>query len=417
MSQKLLEPVKILFQPDPQQIPFFNERYNYRYRLISGGTGSGKTIAGCYEDLYWCIKYPGIRGAIFEPTYRMIKDILIPTFQNKWLFNSLIDNSPLVSNFNKSDMIIDFTNESQFLLRSLDHPESAEGINLDFAHVDEPRLIPHFGDSWSSVQRRLRGSRSGEFPIGAWLTTTPDYPGSDLYKFFIDPKLRTLSSQVYTLTVFGNTHTSNEYKQDIIRGHTGNLADRFIFGKFAPVGVGSFNFDQRIHMLDNIDLNIIRSYVCGCDFGWTNETAVLVLGIDGDGRVYILDEFYRKQTSDEDLVEVCREFNTTYNRNLDYFCDPTNPQAIYKLNDKGINALPNKAQRLDGLRDIGGRLQVAGDGKPRLYILSKCVNTMSELMGFSEDKKERDHTIDSLRYALIGAYSGGEPELAYGGIR
>jgi hypothetical protein len=38
------------------------------------------------------------------------------------------------------------------------------------------------------------------------------------------------------------------------------------------------------------------------DFGWTNPSAIMVDGFDGDGRLWILDEFYKTQASTEDLI-------------------------------------------------------------------------------------------------------------------
>ena len=57
--------------------------------------------------------------------------------------------------------------------------------------------------------------------------------------------------------------------------HHGNLAKRFVEGLFAPVGVGSFDYDSSIHELKHIDLTTMRSIILGVDFGWTPPSALL----------------------------------------------------------------------------------------------------------------------------------------------
>lgn len=66
-----------------------------------------------------------------------------------------------------------------------------------------------------------------------------------------------------------------------------------------------------------------------------------------------------------------------------------------------------KSKREDGIRDIGSRLQLSGD-RYRLYIHRRCVNLTSELQSYDPSKKERDHAVDALRYALseVGRSSG-----------
>ena len=72
------------------------------------------------------------------------------------------------------------------------YPERAEGQSLDYILLDELRLVRYVDLALKVCQRRLRGSANTRrlgYPIGAWITTTPDEPGSDLHKFVEDPGL------------------------------------------------------------------------------------------------------------------------------------------------------------------------------------------------------------------------------------
>jgi len=221
---------KINYKPHLTQKPFHQERHQWKYRLLCGGTGSGKTYAGVVEDLYWCYTYPGIVGYIFEPSYPMVRRILLPTLQR--LLGYPIESNKTVAQFSRGDMRITFINGSTLWLGSLDDPERAEGPNIDFIHVDEARLIKKFDIAWRVVQRRLRGSGGG-YPVGAWITTTPDAPGSTLFKFFEDPHERDPDARIYRMRLDDNIYLTQDYIDAVKRAHTGGLYKRFVEGLFA----------------------------------------------------------------------------------------------------------------------------------------------------------------------------------------
>ena len=64
--------------------------------------------------------------------------------------------------------------------------------------------------------------------------------------------------------------------------------------------------------------------------------------------------------------------------------------------------MPNRAILVDraGFEPRGFRVAKTGDGRPRFYIYSCCVNAISEFLEYKEEVKERDHAVNALRYAL-----------------
>jgi hypothetical protein len=83
-----------------------------------------------------------------------------------------------------------------------------------------------------------------------------------------------------------------------------------------------------------------------------------------------------------------------------FYCDPTQTQTIESWKSMGLNATRCEAKRDEGIREMAGRFQVLGDTQPRIFIMSECVNLISELQAYDETVKENDHAIDALRYAL-----------------
>jgi len=410
--------VFINYYPHPKQLPFHEDRYEVKYRGLIAGTGAGKSKAGAKEALDWAWENPGSIGLIAAPAFRKFREIVVPAFEG--LLNSKIDATPFFTNFNRMEMSLDVFNGSKIWMVGLDKPEASEGMNLDWAWVDEARLIPKFGDAWDSIRRRLRGSGLGkpldeyvpENAVGAWITTTPDAPGSALHDFF-EGRDKDPEAKVYRMSIMDNPHLPQDFIEGIKRTHTGGLYDRFVLGIFAAVGSGSFEFDYSIHV-QGFKPPELRNIVFGVDFGWTNPSAIVAIALDGDNRAYVVDEFYQNRVSEQTLINECRRLKEKWGDGV-FWCDSSEPRTISALNIQGLDARGNDSKRDDGIREVGGRFLDAGDGKRRLYISPECVNLIEELQLYKAEKKEHDHAVDALRYAVMGAKTvSGEIEVLSG---
>jgi hypothetical protein len=80
---------------------------------------------------------------------------------------------------------------------------------------------------------------------------------------------------------------------------------------------------------------------------------------------------------------------------------------IKHLGEK-IYARKHDGRREDGIRELGSRLAKQGDGRCRLYVHSRCKNLISEMLVYDPEKKQFDHAVDALRYAVIGGKTNRE---------
>lgn len=391
------------YVPDAgKQLEFHAARGIFKFRGAICGTGGGKTVCGLAEATSWARNYPGSIGYIFEPTFPMVKRILIPTLERRLLLGYPLEANPYVLRFNKAEMRLDWRNGSQWWFGSLEDPERAEGSNIDYAMIDEARLVRYLAVALRVVRRRLRGSDpSRNYPTGLWLTTTPDAPRSELHNFLENPKTMTPDTKVFRWSIHDNPHLTEDYIRDIVRSHHGGLAERFIWGRFAAVGAGTIPFDYTIHVVtpEKFRRNIIIKWLYGVDFGWSNPSCILVIGLDRDGRAYVVDEFYEARVTEDRVLAEGKTFIKRYGPGK-FYCDPTQKQTIEWLKSNGIDAEKNEPKRDEGIRHMAGYFPKAGDDRPRIQILSTCVNLIAELQVYDETKKEFDHAVDPLRYGL-----------------
>lgn len=385
-----------------KQLEFHAARGIHFVRGVICGTGGGKTVCGLAEAVDWAKTYPGSVGYIFEPSFPMVRRILLKTLERRLLLGNPITECPDVVKFNKQDMRLDWKNGSEWWFVSLENPERAEGPNIDYAMIDEARLVRHLDVALRVIRRRLRGSdQTRNYPTGLWLTTTPDGPGSELHNFLENPKTRHPDSRIFRWSIHDNPHLTEDYIRDIVRSHHGGLAERFVYGRFAAVGAGTIPFDYSVHVISPAQFYPKRmvQWIYGIDFGWTNPSCVLAIAFDHDGRAIVADEFYEARVTEDRVLAEAKAMMQRWGRGK-FYCDPTQLQTIEWLKAHGLLAQKSLPKRDEGIRHMAGYFPKAGDDRPRIYILNTCVNLIAELQVYDEEKKEFDHAVDPLRYGL-----------------
>jgi PBSX family phage terminase large subunit len=148
------------------------------------------------------------------------------------------------------------------------------------------------------------------------------------------------------------------------------------------------------------------------DFGFTNPFCCLWGALDGDGRLWIYRELYQAGAQIDELTERIRAAEDGHFATV---ADPADPGAREYLAAHGVHNDEAKKDVYIGIQAVQQRFMPAGDGRPRLYIASGCVNTIAELYDYSweepregrnakeEPRKDRDHAMDALRYMVMEA--------------
>lgn len=186
--------------------------------------------------------------------------------------------------------------------------------------------------------------------------------------------------------------------------------DRDVFaeqwgGLFVRMSGLVYNLRQ-YHIIDEMPANW-QTWGCyrGIDFGYTNPFVCLWVAFDPDGRMYIFDEYYQTRRLIEQHARVIN------NRHKGLLVHATyadwDAQDRAELAAKGIpTTAANKAIR-EGIMTCKNALVRQGDGKPRLFIHRKCVETINEMGNYAwppersgEDKNEEEEPLDFMNHAM-----------------
>jgi len=364
----------------PQQFKFATSRA--RMTAFVGGIGSGKTFAGAVRVVYEVAEVGGL-GEVIAPTYPMLRDATMRTLRELA--------QPLIAEENRSEMRWRLANGAEILFRSADEPERLRGPNLSWVWLDEAALCP--AQTWDILIGRLRyttpdgAARAGRL----WITSTPRgrnwlYRKADQMKIF-----RAATSD--------NRYLAPEYIAALEEAYTGDFARQELYGEFVAfegLVYAQFSRDRHIGEIESSG----AACIAGLDFGFTNPTAIVV--VEQAGEEYrVLDEFYRRRLTTDDLASVCREFLERYHVQ-EFVCDPSDPAAIEALRRAGIPARPARMRSvMEGIRNIQTLLD-----QGRLLVSPQCANLAAEFESYcwqeSKDMpvKANDHALDALRYAI-----------------
>lgn len=255
-------------------------------------------------------------------------------------------------------------------------------------------------------------------------TTNPDGPFHPLKTDYID-KAEDLEMKVFEMTLDDNPTLPDSYKESIkkeMKAAGPMFYQRFILGKWVAAEGAVYGLDpDGPQVLEKVpdDVQVLDGLFC-IDYGTTNPTVFLYLGLGSDSRIYVLDEWrhdpdedFQKKT-DVELAAAFREWRVQfpYWDGVPVVVDPSAASFITQLHRDGVKGIrrANNAV-LDGIRVTSSLL-----GSDHLVILRRCSGLVREMTSYvwdskaserGEDKplKKDDHGPDALRYGLLRARS------------
>lgn len=411
--------------------------------MLSGGIGSGKSYPLCFKVLVRCVKYPGERALIVRKNQSSLQ-------QSTWqTLNRIIPKQLIVAEKSSE-------HKMQLTIRTLipgvfstincsgldkkageEYPQKIGSTEYGVIAIDEGGETDR-GD-YAMLAGRLRHKPEpmnderykhlyDDYNNQMITATNPEGPFHHLAEFFIENKPPAVPGEraFWMSTPYDNRHNLRKgYIEMLETTLTGVMRERLLHGQWTmATGLVYREYNYSVHVADvdflrnkdgEIDYGAYKEIIVGADSNFPKPRALVAVGFRGDGRVDVLDEFYKERAHVEDALEWLQEKATIYGRTITVYQDPSDPPAIDKYNaGKGLICFKAFNKVMPGISTVARHF-----ANNTIRISPLCTNLARELASYryqpgkeNEPVKENDHACDALRYA-IASYEQGDEEFFF----
>lgn len=382
-------------------------RSTHFINLWTGSVSAGKTWAWLWDILYGVATHDDV-GELFiigKNSNTVYRNVFRP-LQTEEQFAAFRDdinyrqNSPTATMFGREVHIVGANDEAS--------AGKIQGATIARAWGDEVVLWPK--SFWDMLVTRLRVE-------GARFVGTCN-PGPQAHYLRTEWMLRPeTDTHVEHFLIDDNTFLPDSYIAQMKRSFVGVFYRRFILGEWVSAEGAIFEmFDDEKHVIPADKLpDMQRVLALGIDYGTTNATAGVLLGIGSDNRLYVLDEWSpgRKTNAvlSRDLQGKMEEWEHRGWSPEWLFVDPAAASFSLQLYTDGFpNVAKAKNDVLGGISTLASLLD-----NDQLFVASSCENLIRELPAYRWDEKaaargvdkpvkEDDHYTDALRYAVFSTH-------------
>lgn len=345
--------------------------------LVSGPAGTGKSRAVLEKINAMALENPGMRGLMLRKTGVSFTSSGLVTWKRD-VIPELIEVGAVeyYGGSREEPAQYRYANGSTIVLGGMDKASKIMSTEYDVIFVQEATELTL--DDWESLTTRLRnGVVSFQQIIGDanpaedthWLKKRCDADNTAiLHSRHEDNPI--LYDDDGELTKVGADYIA---KLDAL---TGVRHRRLRDGEWSSAeGVVYEEWDSAVHLIDPFQVPDDWSRYWAIDFGFTNPFVCQWWAEDPDGRLYLYREWYRTQWL---VAEHAAALMSVVTDAESVWTEPK-PQAIICDHDAegraqlvhllGIGTVSAKKAVSDGIQAVKARLKVAGDGKPRLYVM------------------------------------------------
>ncbi|MEU2730107.1 phage terminase large subunit [Streptomyces griseoviridis] len=435
--------------------------------VIAGPAGTGKSLAALFRLHLTALHNPGIRCLIVRKTAVSLTSTTLVTFDKKVAADALARR--IVSWFGGSAReaaCYRYSNGSRIVVGGMDKPEKIMSAEYDLVFADEATELTI--TDWEAISTRLRhGALSWQQQIAA---CNPSHPTHWL-KLRCDQGDATMlisrhrDNPAYVNPDGTYTPTGAAYFKKLDR-LTGVRKARLRDGTWAAAeGQIYETWDDAVHLVDPFAIPDGWTRWWTVDFGYTNPFVLQCWAEDGDGRLFLYREIYRTKRLVEDhardilrLVRRCATcckstapghdchacgtcvLEWTEPRPRAVICDHDAEDRATLERHLGMGTQAARKSVSDGIQAVQSRLAVAGDGRPRLFVVRGALASRDLLLeeaslpmcatdevggyvwavkpgnagGLKEEPlKKDDHAMDALRYMVAARDLGARPSVRW----
>lgn len=344
--------------------------------LLDGPARTGKSRGIGERILNLASNHPGARIAVIRKTRASLSESFLQMWEDRVLGEGL-DRTYLVEPLsdqgrraNRHDGYL-FKNGSVVYPAGLDSPTRLFSSEWDWIYVQE--AIEVTLNEWELLNRGLTNKKIPHpFPTPSrpYLAQLVGDTNPDAAEHWLNQRcLSGLTTRIKAS--HSDNPTLTEQDLDRLRNLTGVRRMRLYEGLWVTAeGAIWGNWDSHVHIVPRakFDPNWIKWHVVGVDWGFTSAGAMLVAGVDGDGRIWIVRQVYQTNQSEDWWVDVAKRIKERY-KPARFMCDPSQPGKIEALCRAGIAASGADNEIRAGLDAVRDRFQKRADGTRGIYVL------------------------------------------------
>ena len=396
----------------PHQYAFaFADPDTVKHPAIVGGFGCGKTRSiplRWVRLIDWRAREQKrkARLMIVEPTYQMVRDVLVPEMVEFFNDNGIKhryhkSNHDFVIRLNGVDFVA--------MCRSADKPSSLTGKTISDAIIDEFDKITGIQnqkDVWNECIARTRKYEHGTV---AAVTTPEGFRYT--YELWKERNANNPNFKLIKARTRDNTFLPQDYIDNLVEQYDALLAAQYLEGEFVNLNnsMAYYMFKRDIHVAP-CPVNPALPLYVGIDFNVNPMTAVV---LQSEGNLYrVVGEYFIPNSNTRALANLIAQDWPGF---VIYACpDMTGGSRKTSADYTDIDILKQHGFQVLGTRNIAerSRLNIVNNlfDKTRLLIDPKCkklVNDMEKVVtdSYGQISKEKDsqltHISDALGYAAV----------------
>lgn len=395
-----------------------------RVNVWSGAIRSGKTWASSVRWLHFVKTAPKGGDLVMVGRTRdsLARNVISP-MQNKDVFGPLADEvkytsgAPFATIFGRRVYVMGASDSKA--------EKAIRGMTLSGAYVDEVTILSQ------EFFTQLLGRMSVPY-AQCFVTTNPDNPSHWFKTEYLDRigpdrmKGQLHNWKAWYFQLNDNPSLSRSYKKDLESEFTGLFYKRFILGLWVAADGAVYDMwdPNELVVRDDDMAEIVQYFAVGIDYGTTNASTAILLGLGMDGVLYAVDEWSYAPSSkearktDAQLSQSLRDWmsmpHDSYQEenggdivDVPLVVDPAAASFRVQLMQDGFQTFPANNDVLYGIRLTTALLSTG-----KLKINSRCKGLIREFPGYTWDPKATeegrdqvmkvaDHHLDGLRYALV----------------
>lgn len=393
--------------------------------LLCGPAGTGKSRTALEKLHLMACKYAGMRGLMARKTLRSLVASTLVTYREKVLHK--LDGVSFFGGSSQEPAAFRYPNGSRLVVGGLDNPDKVMSTEYDAIYVSEATDLVE--NDLEALTTRLRNGVMpyqqllGDCNPGApthWLKRRCDRGATRLLDSRHEDNPALWDARAGAWTPAGVAYMAR------LDALSGVRFLRLRKGTWAAAeGLVYEAWDRAVHLVNSFPIPADWRRLRVFDFGYTNPLVCQWWAIDPDGRMYLYREIYRTQRTVSAHAAQIRQLSAGERYEVNIADHDAEDRAT--LAAEGIPTVAAYKAVSRGIQAVEQRLQVAGDNKPRLFIMrdalvdrdealegaKKPVCTEHEFDSYvwpkgqdgkalrEEPVKRDDHGMDAMRYAVM----------------